>query len=113
VASSRLSQLAFARDALVFLAGTLDAILELAPIVRELLGHFVAPDGHIAVDDGPNVDDLPDVELMRGHESVPTWSVDWGLLAVIGNKMPPRQTTMMTTRKRKKTRRTKTSSRRS
>jgi hypothetical protein len=28
--------------------------------------------------------------LLRIFESVPTWSVDWGLLAVIGNKMPPR-----------------------
>jgi hypothetical protein len=51
--------------------------------------------------------------ILRIFASVPTWSVDWGLLAVIGNKMPPRPTTMMTTRKRKKTRRTKTSSRRS
>jgi hypothetical protein len=28
--------------------------------------------------------------ILRSFESVPTWSVDWGLLAVIGNKMPPR-----------------------
>jgi hypothetical protein len=28
--------------------------------------------------------------ILRIFESVPTWSVDWGLLAVIGNKMPPR-----------------------
>jgi hypothetical protein len=28
--------------------------------------------------------------ILRIFESVPTWSVDRGLLAVIGNKMPPR-----------------------
>jgi hypothetical protein len=28
--------------------------------------------------------------ILRIFESVPTWSVDWGLLAVIGNKMPLR-----------------------
>jgi hypothetical protein len=28
--------------------------------------------------------------ILPAFESVPTWSVDWGLLAVIGNKMPPR-----------------------
>jgi hypothetical protein len=28
--------------------------------------------------------------ILRIFESVPTWPVDWGLLAVIGNKMPPR-----------------------
>jgi hypothetical protein len=31
----------------VFLAGTLDAVLELAAIVRELLGHFVDPARYI------------------------------------------------------------------
>jgi hypothetical protein len=39
--SLRPIELAFAGDVLVFLAGTLDAILELAPIVGELLGHFI------------------------------------------------------------------------
>ena len=28
--------------------------------------------------------------IPRIFESVPTWSVDWGLLALMGNKMPPR-----------------------
>jgi hypothetical protein len=28
--------------------------------------------------------------ILPALESVPTWSVDWGLLAIIGNKMPPR-----------------------
>jgi len=34
-----LGQFAFQRDALMFFAGTLDAIFERAPIVRELFGH--------------------------------------------------------------------------
>ena len=28
--------------------------------------------------------------ILPAFESVPTWSVDWGLLAIIGNKTPPR-----------------------
>jgi hypothetical protein len=28
--------------------------------------------------------------ILSTIESVPTWSVDWGLLAVMGNEMPPR-----------------------
>jgi hypothetical protein len=63
----------------MFLAGTLDAILELAPIVRELFGHFVGSargrrlikcakdSGHyrrVAAYDGPKVYDLTDVEFM-------------------------------------------------
>jgi hypothetical protein len=28
--------------------------------------------------------------IPRTFESVPTWSVDWGLLAMTGSKMPPR-----------------------
>ena len=28
--------------------------------------------------------------ILPAFESVPTWSVDWGLLAIIGNKMLPR-----------------------
>ena len=28
--------------------------------------------------------------ILPAFESVPTWSVDWSLLAIIGNKMPPR-----------------------
>ena len=28
--------------------------------------------------------------ILPAFESVPTWSVDWGLRAIVGNKMPPR-----------------------
>ena len=28
--------------------------------------------------------------ILPAFESVPTWSVDWGHLVIIGNKMPPR-----------------------
>jgi hypothetical protein len=28
--------------------------------------------------------------ILPAFESVPIWSVDWGLLAIIGNKLPPR-----------------------
>ena len=28
--------------------------------------------------------------ILPAFESVPTWSVDWGLLAVMRNEMPPR-----------------------
>jgi hypothetical protein len=28
--------------------------------------------------------------ILRIFESVSTWSVDWGLLAIMGSKMPPR-----------------------
>ena len=48
-------------------ACTLDAIFELLPIVRELLGHCVGPARHIATDRGPNVYDLTNLEFMRGH----------------------------------------------
>jgi hypothetical protein len=48
----------------MFLASTLDAILELAPIVRELFGHFVGSARHVAAYDGPKVYDLTDVEFM-------------------------------------------------
>jgi hypothetical protein len=37
----------------VFLAGTLDAIFELAPIVRELFGHFIGSARHVAAYHGP------------------------------------------------------------
>jgi hypothetical protein len=62
--SSRPCQLAFARDALMFLAGTLDAILELAPVVREMLGHLVGSARHVAAYDRPEIYDLTDVEFM-------------------------------------------------
>ena len=57
-------ELAFARDTLMFLTGTLDAILELAPIVRKLFGHFVSSARHVATYDGPKAYDLTDVEFM-------------------------------------------------
>jgi hypothetical protein len=57
-------QLAFSGNALMFLAGTLDAIFELAPIVRQLLGHFVGSARHVATYHGPKIYDLADVEFM-------------------------------------------------
>jgi hypothetical protein len=59
-----LAQFAFQRDALVFFAGTLDAILELAAIVRELLGHFVGPAWHIATVCAPYHHGLTNLEFM-------------------------------------------------
>jgi hypothetical protein len=37
--------------------------------------------------------------ILPAFESVPTWSVDWGLLAIIGNKMPPRDTVGLESRR--------------
>jgi hypothetical protein len=48
----------------VLFAGTLDATLELAPIVRELLGHFVGSARRVAAYHGPKAYDLTDVEFM-------------------------------------------------
>jgi hypothetical protein len=48
-----LGQFAFKSDALVLFGRTLDSILELAAIERELLGHLVDPARHIAIDCGP------------------------------------------------------------
>jgi len=48
----------------MFFAGTFDAIFELSPIVRELFGHFVGSAGHVAAYDGPEANDLTDVEFM-------------------------------------------------
>jgi hypothetical protein len=45
----------------LFLAGTLDAILELAPIVRELLDHLVGSARRDATCDGPEIYALTDV----------------------------------------------------
>ena len=28
--------------------------------------------------------------ILSTLEGIPTWSVDWGILAVLGNEMPPR-----------------------
>jgi hypothetical protein len=63
----RLDQLAFLRDALMLFVCTFDAIFELAPIVWELLGHFVGPAWHIATDCGPKSHGLTDVEFVGGH----------------------------------------------
>jgi hypothetical protein len=63
----RLDQLAFLRDALMLFVCTFDAIFELAPIVWELLGHFVSPAWHIATDCGPKSHALTDVEFVGGH----------------------------------------------
>jgi hypothetical protein len=48
----------------MLLAGTLDPILELSPIVRELLGHLVGSARHVAAYDRPEIHDLTDVEFM-------------------------------------------------
>ena len=48
----RLGQFAFSRDALMVFVRTLDAIFELAAIVRELLGHFVGPPGTLRLNAG-------------------------------------------------------------
>jgi hypothetical protein len=49
---------------LVLFAGTLDAILELTAIVRELFGHLVGSARHVTTYDGPEVYDLTDLEFM-------------------------------------------------
>jgi hypothetical protein len=48
----------------MFFAGIPDAILELAPIVRELFGHFVGSARRVATYDWPKAYDLTDVEFM-------------------------------------------------
>jgi hypothetical protein len=48
----------------MFLAGTLDPILELAAIVRELLGHFVDPARYISTDCGPEYHGFTDPEFV-------------------------------------------------
>jgi hypothetical protein len=53
-----LRQFAFPHNALMLFVCTLDAIFELAPIVRQLFGHFVGPARHIATDCGPDVHGL-------------------------------------------------------
>jgi hypothetical protein len=57
----------------MFLAGTLDAILELAPIVRELLDHLVGSARRDATCDGPEINALTDVELVQGHRALHVW----------------------------------------
>jgi hypothetical protein len=44
--------------------GALDAIFELAAIVRELLGYLVGPSRHIATDCGRDHHGLTDLEFM-------------------------------------------------
>src|SRR5260370_41943848 len=67
----RLNQFAFPRNALMLFICTFDAIFELAPIVRELFGHFVDPAWHIATDCGPEGHALTDMEFMR-HYGAPS-----------------------------------------
>jgi hypothetical protein len=62
-------QFAFPRNAFMRFVCTFDAIFELAPIVRELFGHFVDPAWHIATDCGHDGHALTDVEFMRGHRA--------------------------------------------
>jgi hypothetical protein len=64
-----LRQFAFPRNAFMRFVCTFDAIFELAPIVRELFGHFVDPAWHIATDCGQDGHALTDVEFMRGHRA--------------------------------------------
>src|SRR5215813_3207343 len=64
-----LRQFAFSHNTLMLFVCTFDAIFELAPIVRELFGHFVDPAWHIATDRGPDDHALTDVEFMRGHRA--------------------------------------------
>src|SRR6266581_8949880 len=66
---SCLRQFAFPHNTLMLFVCTLDAIFELAPIVRELFGHFVDPARHIATDRGPDDHALTDVEFMREHRA--------------------------------------------
>src|SRR5262249_49971300 len=65
----RLRQFAFPHNALVLLACTLDAIFELPPIVRKLLGHNVGPARHIATDCAPDVHGLSNLEFVRRHRT--------------------------------------------
>jgi len=68
-----LRQFAFPHNALMLFACTLDAIFELAPIVRELLGHRIGPARHIATDCRPDVHGLTNLEFMRGHRTSHVW----------------------------------------
>jgi hypothetical protein len=48
----------------MLLAGTLDAILELSPVVREMLCHLVSSARHVAAYNRPEIYNLTDVEFM-------------------------------------------------
>src|SRR5262245_27537049 len=60
----RLDHFAFARNALIRLVCTFDAVFELAPIVWELFGHSIGPTRHIATDCRPEHHALADMEFM-------------------------------------------------
>jgi hypothetical protein len=64
-----LRQFAFPHNTLVRFACTLDAIFELPPIVRKLLGHNVGPARHIATDCAPDVHGLSNLEFVRRHRT--------------------------------------------
>ena len=57
-------EFAFSCDSFVFFARALDEIFELAPVVRELLGHFVSAAGRIATDGTPKAHDITDLEFV-------------------------------------------------
>ena len=59
-----LRQFAFPHNTFMFFICTLDAIFELLPIVRELLGNCVGPARHIAIDCRPDVHGLTNLEFM-------------------------------------------------
>jgi hypothetical protein len=61
-----LRQFAFPRNAFMRFVCTFDATFELAPIVRELFGHFVDPAWHIATDAGKMVTLSPTWNLCEG-----------------------------------------------
>jgi hypothetical protein len=65
-----LCQFVFSHNTLVLFACTLDAIFELPPIVRKLLGHSVGPARHIATDCAPDVHGLSNLEFMRRHRDI-------------------------------------------
>src|SRR5262245_24073168 len=67
-----LRQFAFPHNAFMLFVCTLDAIFELAPIVRELLGHCIGTARHIASDCGPDINGLTNPEFMRGHRTPPS-----------------------------------------
>jgi hypothetical protein len=56
----------FRYNAFMLFTRTFDAIFELAPIMRELFGHFVDPAWHIATDYRREGHPFTDKEFMRG-----------------------------------------------
>src|SRR6516162_4615051 len=60
-----LSEFAFPRDALVNFIHALDAIFELAAVLRELLGHCVHAARYVATERGLDGHNLTDSELSR------------------------------------------------